>query len=93
MPYSYLSQIAPVLVEAGILGSKEGAGGGYFLKKKPELISVGEVLELLEGPVSPIACMRDGCLCEPYCVQKSVMKKMANSMSKAMAGYTLADLT
>ena len=93
MPYKYLSQIAPVLVDAGILGSKEGVGGGYYLKKKPESISVGEVLELLEGPMAPVACMRDGCQCEPHCVQKSMMKKVATSVREAMEGYTLADLT
>lgn len=92
MPFKFLSQIAPTLVEAGILGSKEGASGGYFLKRKPSDVSVGEVLEILEGPVAPVACMREGCTCEPHCVQQSVMKKMAMSVRETMRGYTLADL-
>lgn len=92
MPYKFLSQIAPILVEAGILGSKEGVGGGYYLMRKPSEISVGEVLELLEGPVAPVECMRAECLCEPHCVQKSVMQKMASSLTSTMNKYTLADL-
>lgn len=92
MPYKFVSQIAPILVEAGILGSKEGVGGGYYLKQDPHSVSVGEVLELLEGPVAPVACMRDGCVCEPTCVQRSVMEKMATSFQQSMQGYTLADL-
>lgn len=92
MPYKYLSQIAPQLVEAGILGSKEGMGGGYFLVKKPADISVGQVLELMEGPVTPVACMREGCFCEPECTQKVVMKKMATSLIKTLERYTLEDL-
>lgn len=93
MPYKFLSQIAPVLVEAGILRSKEGVSGGYFLARSPGSISVGEVLEVLEGPVAPVACMREGCSCEPHCLQKSVMQKMASSFKETMRGYTLADLT
>jgi Rrf2 family protein len=92
MPYKFLSQIAPLLVEAGILGSKEGVGGGYFLARNPGSISVGEVLEVLEGPVTPVTCMRGACFCEPHCVQKNVMRKMASSVQETMRGYTLADL-
>ena len=92
MPHKFVSQIAPLLVDAGILGSKEGVGGGYFLVRNPQAISVGEVLELIEGPVAPVACMRDGCVCEPTCVQKSVMEKMASSFRQSMRGYTVADL-
>ena len=92
MPYKYLSQIAPVLVEDGILGSKEGAGGGYSLARDPKKISVSEVLELLEGPMAPVACMREGCFCEPNCVQRNVIEKMTASLKEAMDDYTLADL-
>lgn len=92
MPYKFVSQIAPLLVEAGILGSKEGVGGGYFLARDPRSIGVSEVLELLEGPVAPVACMREGCACEPACLQKSVMERMASSFQQSMRGYTVADL-
>lgn len=92
MPYKFVSQIAPVLVDGGILGSKEGVGGGYYLARDPQTISVGEVLELVEGPVAPVACMRDGCICEPHCLQKAVMEKMAHSLTETMRGVTLADI-
>lgn len=92
MPYKFLSQIAPLLVEAGILGSKEGVRGGYFLARDPRSVSIGKVLELLEGPVAPVACMRDGCICEPHCLQKAVMEKMAHSLTETMRGVTLADI-
>lgn len=92
MPYKFLSQIAPMLVDAGILGSKEGVGGGYFLARDPKDVSVGETLEFLEGSVAPIACMREGCSCEPYCVQKDVVMKMAKTLRETMRHYTLSDL-
>lgn len=92
MPYKFLSQIAPILVEAGILGSKEGVGGGYFLARSADSINICEVVELLEGPIAPVACMREGCSYEAYCAQKSVMKKMASTLAETMREYTLADL-
>ena len=92
MPYAFLSQIAPILVEHGFLGSKEGVGGGYFLRRDPATIQVGEVLELLEGPIAPVECLREGCVCEEGCLQKSVMERMAEALRKSMRGFTLADL-
>lgn len=92
MPYKFVSRIAPLLVEAGILGSKEGVGGGYFLARNPASISVSEVLEVLEGPVAPVACMREGCLREVHCAQKNVMAKMAATLVETMKQYSLADL-
>ncbi|MCH7951553.1 Rrf2 family transcriptional regulator [Patescibacteria group bacterium] len=91
MPYKYLSQIAPQLVETGILGSKEGAGGGYFLTRDPSAISVGDVLEALEGPVAPVACPREECTCEPYC-EKDLIEKMAVPLVETVKQFTLADL-
>lgn len=92
MPYKYVSQIAPLLVEAKILQSKEGVGGGYFLVKEPREINMVEVVELLEGPLAPVACMRGECSCEAYCGQKSVMEKMAEDIRKTMEDFTVADL-
>src|SRR4030067_586785 len=79
MPYKFLSQLAPLLVDAGILGSKEGVGWGYFLSRNPQQISVGKVVELIEGPVATVACMRERCVDAPTCVQRSVMETMASS--------------
>jgi len=92
MPYKFLSQIAPILVTHGILGSKEGVGGGYFLARDPKSISVGKVLEILEGPFVPVSCMREGCVCEPGCLQKNAMEKITRTLKKTMQKFTLADL-
>lgn len=92
MPFKYLSQIAPILVEARILGSREGASGGYYLIPDPKKVSLEKILELLEGPIAPVACMRGGCSRETGCSQKKVWVKMAGSLKEAMKDYTLADL-
>lgn len=56
----YLAQIAAILKKAGFLKSKEGKNGGYFLSKMPAKISVMEILEALEGPITPVPCCNKG---------------------------------
>ena len=45
----YLEQIFSILKKGGIINSKKGAQGGYFLARKPKDITVGEILNILEG--------------------------------------------
>src|SRR4030042_5139027 len=74
MPYKYLSQIAPILVSKGILGSKEGVGGGYYLIKDPKEVQVSEVVQMFDGPIAPVSCMRTACSWEANCVHKAVLQ-------------------
>ena len=53
---SYLEQLIAKLKKAGIVNSIRGAQGGYMLAKKPEEISVGEILRVLEGNLNPVDC-------------------------------------
>jgi Rrf2 family protein len=50
IPRKYLVQILLLLKKSGVLGSKRGVQGGYYLLRSPRDISVGEVLELVDGP-------------------------------------------
>jgi Rrf2 family protein len=52
----YLEQIFQKLKKAGILGSKRGPAGGYFLNKKPETITVGDIVKITEGTLNPVLC-------------------------------------
>ena len=53
---SYLEQLVGKLKKAGLVSSIRGAQGGYVLAKKPDEISVGDILRALEGDLSPIDC-------------------------------------
>ena len=55
----YLEIIAKDMVAGGLLVGASGKGGGYKLKRKPEEYKVGEVLELMEGTLSSVACLAD----------------------------------
>ena len=53
----YLEIIAKELVKAKFLIGASGKHGGYKLTRSPEDYTVGEIIELMEGPISPVACL------------------------------------
>ena len=55
----YLEIIVKDMVAGGLLIGASGKGGGYKLSRKPEDYVIGEVLELMEGPLAPVACLTD----------------------------------
>ena len=55
----YLEIIVKEMVVGGLLKGASGKGGGYRLMRKPEDYSVGEILELMEGSLSPVVCLAD----------------------------------
>lgn len=56
IPLKFLEQILLVLKNGGILRSKRGVGGGYQLARPAKRITIGSILELVEGPGEPVAC-------------------------------------
>lgn len=56
IPLKFLEQILLVLKNGGILRSKRGVGGGYQLARPAARISIGAILELVEGPNEPVPC-------------------------------------
>lgn len=90
LPFKYLEQVVIPLRESGLIEAKEGKGGGYFLKKKPEKVSVAEIVEILEGPVEVGACF--GCPKATICGQKDVWVEVGDKVRKTIEDKTLADL-
>src|SRR5256886_7399890 len=62
LPLAYLEQLAKLLREADppLLTSTRGAHGGYRLSRHPTEITMGEVLRVLEGPIAPMICAKEG---------------------------------
>jgi Rrf2 family protein len=90
LPYKFLGQIAGELKAFGLIDSKEGKKGGYFLTQAPKKISVAEVVEVLEGPVEVGACL--GCPKANFCGQKNIWPEIGESVRKMMKGKTLESL-
>ena len=57
IPLKFLENILLELKKAGILESKKGKGGGYFLKKEPAKIKVASVIRLINGPIAMLPCV------------------------------------
>ncbi len=56
IPVKFLEQILLMLKRAEILRSKRGQGGGYQLNRRPQEITLGEVVVLMDGPLEPMTC-------------------------------------
>lgn len=53
----YLEILARDMVAGGLITGSSGRGGGYRLCRKPEEYTIGEILELMEGSLSPVVCL------------------------------------
>lgn len=94
---NYLEQLIAKLKKAGIVLSFRGAQGGYSLAKKPEEISVGDILRALEGDLSPVDCaevIAGGNVCSgsDLCVTKYVWKRISDSINKTVDEIMLSEL-
>ena len=56
----YLENILSTLSKARLVDAARGKGGGYRLCRRPEEYTVGEIIELMEGPLNTVACLADG---------------------------------
>ena len=92
----YLESVAKLLVRGGILTGLRGKGGGYRFQRSPDQISVGEILRLCEGTLSPVSCLGPEALpCEraPYCATLPLWRGLDRVIADYLDSRTLADLT
>ncbi|WP_396636992.1 RrF2 family transcriptional regulator [Maribacter sp. R77961] len=95
----FLESILLSLRKTGILGSKKGKGGGYYLIKNPEDILMTDVMRILEGPISMVPCVSlnfyekcDDCPNEEACAVHKLMLKVRDANLSVYRHNTLADL-
>ncbi|MDO4740868.1 MAG: Rrf2 family transcriptional regulator [Eubacteriales bacterium] len=91
----YLEQIVMLLGKNSVLRSSRGYQGGYRLAKKPEEITVGEVLRLTEGSLAPVACLqREENDCErcSECEMLRVWQGLERVIYDYLDNITLADI-
>lgn len=55
----YLEIIVKELVAGNLISGVSGKGGGYMLSRKPSRYTAGEIIELMEGSLAPVACLKD----------------------------------
>jgi Rrf2 family protein len=99
IPRKFLEVILLALKNTGILHSKKGKGGGYYLGRHPRSITFGQAIRALEGPLAPVPCVSETsyatcgeCNDELTCGIRLVMKEVRDAMAKILDGATLADV-
>ena len=99
LPKKFLEAILLDLKRHGLLQSKKGKGGGYFLSRKPNQITIGQVIRVLDGPLALVPCASqtayapcDDCLDEESCGVRRAMKEVRDATARILDHMTLAGL-
>lgn len=99
IPRKFLEAILLELKRHGIVESKKGKGGGYFLRRPPAEIAFGEVIRVLEGPLAAVSCVSQTaymkcveCIDEETCGVRLAMKQVRDATARILDHKTLADV-
>lgn len=96
LPKKFLEAILLDLRNGGILQSRKGKQGGYFMERSPDTISMARVLRLIDGPLAAVPCVSqtayahcDDCPDEKQCVIRWIMKEVRDSTARILDDTTL----
>lgn len=98
IPLKFLENILLELKKAGILDSKKGKGGGYFLNHPPEKVKVATIIRLINGPIAMLPCVSlyfyERCKnCnEKHCGLHDMMIEVRDATLNIVENRTLRDL-
>ncbi len=99
IPRKFLETILLQLKNFGILGSKMGKGGGYYLLKDPSEISVAKIYRILEGPIAMVPCASlnyyercEDCADESSCAVSALMISVRDQTLAVYENTSLEDL-
>ncbi|AIE60851.1 cysteine metabolism transcriptional regulator CymR [Bacillus methanolicus] len=84
----YLEQLIAPLRNAGLVRSIRGAYGGYVLGKDPSTITAGDIIRVLEGPISPVEGIEDE---EP--AKRELWIRIRDAVKEVLDNTTLEDLS
>ncbi len=99
IPRKFLEAILFDLKQTGILGSKKGKGGGYYLIKKPEEINLADIIRHIDGAIALIPCVTykyyqpcQHCKDELTCGIRSVIKDIRDDTVNILKKISLSDI-
>lgn len=100
IPYKFLEAILLELRKNGILGSKAGKGGGYYLLKPPDKIMLIQIIRASDGPVALLSCVSknfyETCTICPYteinCPIRQTFLDVRNATLQVLDNKSLANL-
>jgi Rrf2 family protein len=95
IPIELMAKVLQRLVRRGLLASQQGTRGGYMLARTPTLISVADVIQAIDGPVTVTACTGDeGQQCEQFakCNVRDPLWRVRERILAALGECTIAEL-
>jgi Rrf2 family protein len=99
IPKKFLEAILLDLKRRGIVESKKGKGGGYYLRRAPREITVGDVVRVLEGPLALVPCVSQtaympcsDCVDEGTCGVRLAMQRVRDATAEILDNTTLEDI-
>lgn len=99
VPKKFLESILLDLKKAGILTSKMGKGGGYYLLRDPEDVKLADVIRMFNGPIALLPCVSlnyyeacDECSSEATCGLNKIMIEVRDETLKIVAQKSLKDI-
>jgi Rrf2 family protein len=100
IPKKFLEAILLDLKRHGLVDSKKGKGGGYYLRRGPREIAVGDVVRALEGPLALVPCVSQtaymrcsDCVDEETCGVRLAMRKVRDATAEILDNTTLEDIS
>ena len=99
LPKKFLEAILLELKRHGVVQSRKGKGGGYFLRRRSTDVTFGEVIRVLDGPLAAVSCVSQtaymkcpDCIDEPTCGVRFAMKEVRDATARILDRTTLADV-
>jgi Rrf2 family protein len=94
IPIELLAKVLQRLVRRGLLLSQQGTRGGYQLARLPATISVADVIQAIDGPVTVTACSTDGGTCDQFakCNVRDPLWRVRERILAALGECTVAEL-
>ena len=100
VPQKFLETILLDLKNHGLVASKRGIFGGYYLAKPASEISIGNLIRIVDGPLAPIRCASvtayqkcDDCHDETTCAIRKTMVEVRNAIAGVLDNKTLREIT
>ncbi len=94
IPHELLAKVLQRLARKGLLVSQQGTRGGYGLAKAPRRISALEVINAIDGPILITSCrtVRGACLQTQRCTVRGPLRKVNDSIIKALSSLSIASM-
>ena len=98
LPLPYLEQIAGQLRRGGLVSSRMGVKGGYTLARRPETLSMADIVKSLEGSLAPVSCLAEGggpgeCThADTPCSAHAFWEQLQGTITATLQSVTVADL-